>query len=117
MHPDRERAALLLADWLVSPSTQIKHAALSNTVPARSEALLHVQFEPASLGQVYDQALRTGRSYKPARIWVRMLNDLSRSFDAITADILADVTLGVGQTLSAHLDHLAERFNLMLSGY
>ena len=117
MHPDRERAALLLADWLVSPSTQIKHAALSNTVPARSEALPYVQFEPASLGKVYDQALRTGRSYKPARIWVRMLNDLSRSFDAITADILADATLGVGQTLSAHLDHLADRFNLMLSGY
>jgi hypothetical protein len=46
-----------------------------------------------------------------------MLNDLSRSFDAVTADILADATLGVGQTLSARLDPLAERFNLMLSGY
>jgi multiple sugar transport system substrate-binding protein len=116
MHPARQHAALLLANFLVSQSTQIKYAAASNSIPARSNALSHLKFEPVSLGQTLVQALRTGRAYKPTLSWVRMLNDLCRVFDAVTADILADATLDVNQALSIHLDPLAQRFNLMLSG-
>jgi multiple sugar transport system substrate-binding protein len=116
VRPERERAAVLLANFLASQSTQIKYAAVSDSIPARSNALPYLKFEPVSLSQTFEQALRTGRSYKPTLIWVRLLNDLSRTFDMITADILADPPLDVAHALSGRLDPLARRFDLMLSG-
>ncbi len=116
MHPERQQAALSLASYLVSQSTQIKYATASNSIPARASALSHLKLEPASLGQTLAQALRTGRAYKPTLSWVRMLNDLCRVFDSVTAEILADATLDVSRALSTHLDPLAQRLNLMLSG-
>lgn len=113
---ERERAAVLLANFLASQSTQIKYAAVSDSIPARSNALPHLKFEPVSLSQTFEQALRTGRSCKPTLIWVRLLNDLSRTFDMITADILADPPLDVAHALSERLDPLARRFDLMLLG-
>jgi ABC-type glycerol-3-phosphate transport system substrate-binding protein len=115
-YPARERAALQLASWLVSPSTQVEYAAASDSIPARAEALPHVQYAQVSLNQVFDTTLRTGRSYRPSPVLVRMVDDLSYAFDAVTADVLADATLDINQAVSRHLDPLARKFNLMLAG-
>ena len=115
MYPDRERAAISLARFLTSAAAQIKYAAASNAIPARSESLPHLRFEPVSLSQTLAQSLRAGRSYKPVLIWVRMLSDLSRAFDLITTEVLADSTLDVDLALTRHLTPLAQRFDLMLS--
>jgi multiple sugar transport system substrate-binding protein len=111
----RERMAVLLTSFLVNQSTQIEYATASNSLPARIDALPHLKFEPASLGVVLDKALRTGRSYRPALVWVRMLNDLSPAFDAITADVLANPVADTAKAISQHLDPLTRKFRLMWS--
>ncbi len=116
MSPDRERAALALTSFLASAPTQARHAAASNTVPARADALSQLTLDPASLQQILEWALHTGRAYRPTPVSVRMVNDLSRAFDAVTADVLADATLDIEQALSRHVTPLAQRYSLMLSG-
>jgi multiple sugar transport system substrate-binding protein len=115
MYPDLDRAALALAKYLTSPLAQMKYAAASNAIPARSAALSQMVVEPASLREIFAQVLSAGRSYKPVLMWVRMLNDLSRTFDAITADVLADPALDIDRALTQHLTPLAQRYDLMLS--
>jgi hypothetical protein len=44
-----------------------------------------------------------------------MLNDLSSTFDLVTADLLADPALDVEQTLARYLDPLARMFDRMLA--
>ena len=114
-HHERERAAILLAKYLASRTMQVNYAASTNLLPTRSDALPSLQFEPISLRPTFERTLRTGRSYKPAQMWVRMLNDLSSTFDLITADQLADPALDVDQTLAKYLDPLARMFDRMLS--
>ena len=70
-------------------------------------------FEPAALTETFKQSLRVGRCYRPVLIWVRMLNDLSRAFDAMTAEVLAQ--RDSDDVLNKHLTPLAQRYNLMLS--
>ncbi len=115
MYPDLERAALALGKYLTSPDAQRKYAAASNAIPARSAALSQLAVEPTSLREILAQVLSAGRSYKPVLIWVRMLNDLSRTFDAITAAVLADPDLDIDHALTQHLTPLAQRYDLMLS--
>ena len=76
--------------------------------------MAHMTFEPPAVREVFVQNFRTGRSYKPVLIWVRMLNALGPAFDAITAEVLADKTGDIDRVLTKHLTPLAERFNLML---
>lgn len=116
MSSDRERAALWLTNFLASPSTQVRYAAASDAIPARVEALSQLKLEPALLGRVLERALRTGRSYRPTPVSVRLVNDLSRALDAVTADVLADATLDIEQALSRHVTPLAQRYSLMLAG-
>jgi ABC-type glycerol-3-phosphate transport system substrate-binding protein len=115
MYPDLNRAALALIKFLTSPAAQVKYAAASNAIPARSTALSQLAVEPVSLHETFAQVLRTGRSYKPVLIWVRMLNDLRRAFDAITAEVLTNLDRDVDVALTQHLTPLAQRYNLMLS--
>ncbi len=112
---DRERAALGLASFLASRSTQEKYAAARHAMPARSDALRNLHYDPPALDSLLEQSVRTGRSYQPTLIWVRMLDDLRKTFDGMTAEVLDKPDLSVRQIASKHLDPVAKRFTLLLS--
>jgi multiple sugar transport system substrate-binding protein len=113
MYPDLDRAALALVKFLTSHTAQLKYASAANAIPARQETLSQLCFEPEVLDETFKQSLRVGRCYRPVLIWVRMVNDLSREFDAMTAEVLEQCD--VDEVLSRHLTPLAQRYNLMLS--
>jgi multiple sugar transport system substrate-binding protein len=113
MYPDLVRAALVLVKFLTSHDAQLKYALGANAVPARQATLSQLRFEPSVLNETFKQSLRVGRCYRPVLIWVRLINDLSRTFDAMTAEVLA--SHDIDDVLSKHLTPLAQRYNLMLS--
>ncbi len=113
MYPDLDRAALALVKFLTSHDAQLKYALAANAIPARQETLSQICFEPVALNETFKHSLRVGRCYRPVLIWVRMINDLSRAFEAMTAEVLAQHD--IDEVLSKHLTPLAQRYNLMLS--
>jgi ABC-type glycerol-3-phosphate transport system substrate-binding protein len=113
MYPDLDRAALALVKFLTSHAVQLKYALAANAIPARQETLAQWSFGPETLDETFKQSLSVGRCYRPVLIWVRMVNDLSREFDAMTAEVLEQ--RDVDEVLSRHLTPLAQRYNLMLS--
>jgi multiple sugar transport system substrate-binding protein len=114
MDPVRERNTLLLARYLTSQPVQVAYSRAVDTLPAVSAALAEVAYPLPSLQTTFEVAMRTGRAYKPALIWVRILNDLRRAFDTITASLLADTTSEPHQVVANTLKPLARRFELML---
>ena len=113
MYPGIDRAALALVRFLTSHDAQLKYALAADAIPARRETWSQLHFEPAALDEAFKQSLRVGRCYRPVLIWVRMVNDLSREFDAMTAEVLAQ--RDIDEVLGTHLAPLAQRYNLMLS--
>jgi multiple sugar transport system substrate-binding protein len=115
MLSSRERAVIALVRFLSKPGVQSKYATATNSLPARSDAMRDWPPELAVVNEVCQHTLKVGRTYKPTLIWVRMLNDLSQTFDTLTAEVLADPRREIGEFLDQHLRPLAERFNLMLA--
>jgi multiple sugar transport system substrate-binding protein len=113
MYPGIDRAAVALVKFLTSHAAQLKYALTADAIPARQTALAQLRLEPAALTETFKQSLRVGRCYRPVLIWVRMINDLSRAFDAMTAEVLAQHD--IDEALGKHLTPLAQRYNLMLS--
>jgi multiple sugar transport system substrate-binding protein len=112
MYPGIDRAALALVKFLTSHAAQLKYAQTANAIPARQSTLDQLCFEPAALHETIKQSLHLGRCYRPVLIWVRMINDLSYAFDAMTAEVLAQ--RDIDEVLGQHLGSLAQRYNLML---
>ncbi|MFZ6031209.1 MAG: extracellular solute-binding protein [Chloroflexota bacterium] len=111
------RTAFQLIMHLTSRAAQAQYAqAHSGHAPARADALQDVPYAIPSLIQTVDTSVRTGRAYRPALIWVRMLNDLSRSFDRVTMEILSHPEQDLTDVLTRPIEHLAGRFRLMLAG-
>jgi len=110
-----DRAALELANYLTSQQVQINYCNAIGTMPARSDVIEHIKLPIASLAQTLDITMRTGRAYKPTVIWVRMLNELSRTFDRITAEILKQPEKDIRTILERPIAHLANRFRLMIN--
>lgn len=113
MYPELDHAALALVKFLTSHEVQLKYALAANAIPARQTVLAQLCFEPAGLNETFKLSLRVGRCYRPVLIWVRMINDLSRAFEAMTAEVLAQRS--IDDVLNKYLTPLAQRYNLMLS--
>lgn len=113
--PNLNRAAFQLAHYLTSHSVQASYAQVDvGHAPARADALQAIRYALPSLAQTLDTSMRTGRAYKPALIWVRMLSDLSRTFDRVTLEILSHPEQDVADILTRPIEHLAGRFRLMV---
>ncbi len=112
---DKERLAMALTRFLTSAAAQIKYANTTGALPARIEVLPQAQFALPGANEVFAKALQAGRAYQPVRLWARFIGDLSRAYDNVTADTLADVTLDLNQTLAKHLSPVAQRFRLMVT--
>ena len=110
-----DRAALELANYLTSQPIQIEYCNAIGTMPARSGVIENIRLPIASLPRTLDVTMRTGRAYKPTVIWVRMLNELSRAFDRITAEILKQPDQDIPTLLERPIAHLANRFRLMIN--
>lgn len=113
--PNRERAAIAFVSFLVSQPAQVRFCQTTEFLPVRLDALSALTFEPASLAQTIDRALRMGRPYKAIGLWTYIEYQLSRALDQVAADVMAEPTEDVGAILHRHLDPLARRLDLTLS--
>ncbi|MEW6402940.1 MAG: extracellular solute-binding protein [Chloroflexota bacterium] len=112
---ESEKAALALAQFLSTCSSQVKLAEASSVVPSRRDALEQLVYKYAPLKPAIQQALVSGRSYNAVPLWVRTMSELRHVFDAITADVISSPSRNVKEILALHLVPLADRFSLMLS--
>jgi multiple sugar transport system substrate-binding protein len=111
-----DRTAFQLANYLTSQPAQMAYAdGDKGAYPARIDALRAMTYPITSLTQSLDTTMSTGRAYKPSLIWVRMLNDLSRTFDRLTAEILSNPEQNVSEIINRPITNLANRFRLMLT--
>ncbi len=114
-HPNRERAALSLANFLASRRAQVSYYQATGFLPARFDALSEVTFESRSLAQTFDRSFRTGQPYKTVSMWTTIEHQLSQTLDQIAGEVMADPAADVSAILNKHLDPLARRLDLMLS--
>ncbi len=112
---EQERAALELAKFLITPRVQVKLATAQTTIPARVEALGQLAFTIPVFRAAVEQSVRTGRSYPPVKLWVRIMNELRGALDQVTAQVLEDREEDISQILTQRLKPLANRLRLMLS--
>jgi len=106
---DRERAAVALAQHLVSLETQRAFTqGESVDLPTRPEAFnaLPMQNTPLTNSIIY--SLRAGRSYRPMSTWAKIEYQFAYIFGQIGAEILAgaDVTATVRKHLDLHANWL-----------
>lgn len=115
MHLEQERGALDLVRFLSSPAAQVRLANAQNTIPVRVEALPQLDYSIPAFQAAVEQSVKTGRSYPPVRLWVRIMNDLRHVFDAITAEVIENQDADVEQIIRKRLKPFETRLNLMLS--
>jgi ABC-type glycerol-3-phosphate transport system substrate-binding protein len=107
--PERERAAVTLAEHLVSLETQRAMAQAEDVaLPTRAEAFnaLPLQNTPLTNSIIY--SLRVGRAYRPMGLWSKIEFQSAQVFGQIGAEILAgsDVKATVHKHLNIHADWL-----------
>jgi multiple sugar transport system substrate-binding protein len=106
---ERERAAVALAQHLVSLDTQRALAQGEDVaLPTRAEAFdaLPLQKTPLTNSIIY--SLRVGRAYRPMTLWSKIEYQFAQVFGEIGAEILAgkDVSATVRKHLNKHADWL-----------
>jgi multiple sugar transport system substrate-binding protein len=106
---ERERAAVALAQHLVSLETQRALAQAEDVaLPTRADAFnaLPLQGTPLTNSIVY--SLRVGRAYRPMGLWSKIEYQFANVFGQIGAEILAgaDVNVTVRKHLNIHADWL-----------
>jgi multiple sugar transport system substrate-binding protein len=107
--PERERAAVALAQHLVSLESQRALAGAEDVaLPTRAEAFnaLPLQGTPLTNSIVY--SLRVGRAYRPMSVWSKIEFQFAQVFGQIGAEILAgaEVAATVRKHLSTHANWL-----------
>jgi multiple sugar transport system substrate-binding protein len=115
MNLEQERAAVDLVKFLASPASQVKLANAQNGIPVRVESLPQLAYSVPAFRAAVEQSVRTGRTYPPVRLWVRIMNDLRNVFDLIAAEVIENQDTEVEQIIRRRLKPLETRLNLMLS--
>ena len=114
-NPILERNIKNLIAYLIGENIQEQIYKLSHVLPARKDALQDLELDLPELLEVETAILETGRSYRSYPIWVRIQNDLIKSFDLITAEYLEDVQQDISNIIRKHVNPLVNRYNLILS--
>ncbi len=114
-NPVTERTINHLIAFLTDKKTQKQIYELSHVLPARSEALSELNLDPPELLQVEKKILKSGRSYRPYPIWLRIQNDLVHVFDQITSEYLEDTSQDVQPIIRKYADPVVNRYRLILS--
>jgi multiple sugar transport system substrate-binding protein len=113
--PLKERNIMRLIAYLTDKSTQEQIYNLNKVMPARSDALSNLEMEPSELADIEKTVLKTGRSYRPYPIWVRVQNDLIRVLDQIAIEYLEDTSKDVLPIIRKYTDPVVKRYSLILS--
>lgn len=103
--PDRERAAVALAQHLVSAETQRSFAQGEFiNLPTRADAFDALPMQNTSLTNSVIYSLRVGRSHRPMSMWAKIEYQFANVFGRTGAEILAgaDVATTVRKNLEAH---------------
>jgi ABC-type glycerol-3-phosphate transport system substrate-binding protein len=115
MDPVQERAAIGLIRFLTAPASQIKLANAQHSLPSRVEALPEISYDIPVYRAAVEESVRRGQSYPPVGLWVRIMNDMTNTFDFVTADVIEKHDEDIEQILLRWLKPLANRLNLMMS--
>jgi len=111
---ERERAALDLVSFLVSETAQKRFCQSMEQFPVRHDSLDALKSPIDQLVPMLKETFETGRAHKPVRLWSRYEQQIGRTFDEITNDIITKTNLPVGSILEIHLSQLQQRFSLLM---
>jgi multiple sugar transport system substrate-binding protein len=113
-HPEREKAAVALVQYLSSQKAQMRRAEIDSTLPARLDALTDLKLKPESLNRTFQQAVKTGRPYRAVPLWRRIEYQLGQELVLIREEVMGDPQANIEEILHRHLDPLARRMDLTL---
>ncbi|HEY4689493.1 MAG TPA: extracellular solute-binding protein [Anaerolineae bacterium] len=115
-HTRHPEAAVELVRFLTSREAQIAYAARANPFPARLDAVNAPRFANDPLYRVATDSLRVGRAFPAIPLWGLIEDGLTAACAWIWADLLANPDIDLDTVIRQHLDPLARRLNLTLSG-
>lgn len=111
--PDRERAAVALAQHLVSAETQRFFAQGEYiNLPTRADAFDALPMQNTSLTDSVISSLRLGRAHRPMSMWAKIEHQFANVFGRIGTEILAGAD--VNSTVRKHLESHARWLEIVL---
>jgi multiple sugar transport system substrate-binding protein len=113
-YPERERAAVQLANFLAGHPAQIELCRMGEYFPVRLETLHALTLNPVSLAQTIARVYETGWSHKTVPLWGRVEKQLGQELSNIADSVLAKPDADLETLIQAHLKPLARRLRLML---
>jgi multiple sugar transport system substrate-binding protein len=113
-YPERERAAVQLANFLASHPAQMELCRQGEYFPVRLETLHALTLKPDSLAQTIAQIYDNGWSHKTVPLWGRVEKQLGQELNNIAEAVLAQPDTDPEALIQAHLNPLARRLRLML---
>ena len=115
-HTRHPEAAVELVRFLTSREAQIAYTARVDPLPTRLDALNAPRFADDPLYRVARDSLRVGRAFPAIPLWGLIEDGLTAACAWIWADLLANPDIDLDTVIRQHLDPLARRLNLTLSG-
>lgn len=115
VNPRIESAAIELIRYLSAPHIQVQYAQQTGLLPARLEALQQPPYSTDPRLQVMVKAMASGRSHAGIPSWGLVEDRLAAALTAIWAGLKQDPQQDLDALISAHLEPLADRLDLLLS--
>ncbi len=115
VNPRIESAAIELIRYLSAPQIQAEYAQRTGLLPARLEALRQPPYTTDPRLQVMVKAMERGRSHAGIPSWGLVEERLSAALTAIWTGVQQNPQQDVDVLISAQLEPLADRLDLLLS--
>ncbi len=113
-YPERQRAALELVQFLISPHAQVRLAQEAHMMPTRRDALLEAYPEGHPLHAVASQAAASGKAYLSMRLWRRIENQIAQTIGPMLQDAYENPSETSEAIVQKHIFPVVERLNLVL---
>lgn len=113
-YPEREQAALRLAQFLLDRRSQINLSQTVNIPPPRMDILPDLNLTPPFLATTLRDIFARGRSFAPVPLWSRIENLLTTEINAAIHAIRMDPGANIEASLANRLQPLERQLNLIL---
>lgn len=113
-YPEREQAALRLAQFLLERRSQINLSQTVNIPPARMDILPDLGLTPPFLAATLRDIFTRGRSFTPVPLWSRIEKMLTTEINAAIHEIRIDPGVNIEASLANRLQPLERQLNLIL---
>ena len=114
-HTRHDPLAVELVQYLTSHPVQLQQSLFNGHLPARISGLQSIEFAQPNLHDPLFQALNTGRTYRPMRLWSVMEDRLVQALSSVWDSFYTDPQQDVYPLLEETLNPLARRLQLTLS--